>query len=116
MKTSTLIATLALAFAGTAFAQEATYELPQAAVSQKTRAEVIAQVLQARVDGTLRQTEYQGQQHTPFVASLSRADVQAQTLAAAANGELQAQSRESSGFEGTVGSQRDGARALMASK
>ena len=100
MKTSTLITTIALSFAGAAFAQEAVYEQPLAAVSQKTRAEVIVELQQARADGTLRMTELQGQQQTPFVASLSRAEVRAETLAAAANGELLALSRESSGFEG----------------
>lgn len=115
MKTSTLIATLALAFAGSAFAQEATYELPQAAVSQMTRAEVKAQVNQARIDGTLLQSELQGQQHTPFVASLSRADVRAETLVAAANGELLALSREFNGFDGPVVAQSSH-RVLTASK
>ena len=116
MKTSTLIAALALTLAGTAFAQEATYEYPQAAVSQLTRAEVTAQVMQARADGTLRQNELQRQQYAPFVASLSRDEVRAQTLAAAANGELLAASRESSGFEGPVGAQRSSVRTFIASK
>ena len=103
MKTSTLVASLAFAFAGTAFAQEATYEYPQAAVSQNSRAEVNAQVIQANLDGTLHQTELQSQQSAPFVAGLSRDDVRAETLAAAANGELRAAIRESSGFEGRIG-------------
>ena len=103
--TTTLIATLAFAFAGTAFAQEATYELPLPATSNKARADVIAEVRQARADGTLGATELQMQQHAPIAATLSRADVHAQTLAAASRGELLSMSRESSGFEGPVRSQ-----------
>jgi hypothetical protein len=103
MKTSTLIAAVSLAFAGAAFAQEATYQLPQPAVSQKTRAEVIAELQQARANGQLTVTEAQRQAYAPFVSTRTRADVRAETLAALASGEVRALSAEPSGFDLSFG-------------
>jgi hypothetical protein len=56
MKTSHLIAALAVSFAasGAALAQEATYEYPQATVSAKTRAQVQAELFAARADGSIK--------------------------------------------------------------
>ena len=78
MKTSTLIAAIAVSFAaaGTAFAQEATYELPQPATSSITRAQVQADLAQARADGSLRVTEADYQKGTPSESIRSRAEVQ----------------------------------------
>jgi hypothetical protein len=79
------VAAVALAglagLAAPAFAQEATYELPQPAVSAKTRAEVHAEVLQARRDGTLLATEADFQRQPTFVAVRSRAAVIAEVRA-----------------------------------
>ena len=58
-----------------AFAGEATYELPQPVVVGKSRAEVRAEVLQARRDGTLVVTEGDVLRQPAFVASRSRAAV-----------------------------------------
>jgi Domain of unknown function (DUF4148) len=96
MKTSTLIAAFALSFAaaGSVLAQEATYELPQPLTSTISRAQVQAEVLQARANGTLRVTEGDFQKSAPFVAQRSRADVQAETLAAIASGEIVSRNSE----------------------
>ncbi|MBI5721210.1 MAG: DUF4148 domain-containing protein [Burkholderiales bacterium] len=68
-------------FGGQAFAQEATYELPQPAVSTKTRAEVRAELLQARQEGTVLATEADFQRQPAFVAAKSRAEVAAESRA-----------------------------------
>lgn len=54
MKTSTIIAALAVSIAasGAAFAQEATYDYPQPVVSTKTRAQVQSELFAARADGS----------------------------------------------------------------
>lgn len=100
MKTSTLIAAIAVSFAaaGTAFAQEATYELPQPVSSSLSRAQVQAELAQARTAGNLLVTEADYQLHAPFESQLSRAEVRAETLAAIANGEVQRLNSEHNGF------------------
>ena len=100
MNTTRLIAALAVSFvaSGAAMAQEATYELPQASTSTVTRAQVIAELQQARADGSLRVTEGSTHKSAPFVSQRSRADVQAETRAAAASGELRMLNRESNAF------------------
>ena len=54
MKTSTIVAGLAVSIAssGAAFAQEATYDYPQPVVSTKTRAQVQSELFAARADGS----------------------------------------------------------------
>lgn len=47
-------ATLSLAAAGSAFAQEATYDYPQASTSTVTRAQVQAELAAARADGSMK--------------------------------------------------------------
>ena len=56
MKTSSLIAAVALSFAasGAAWAQQATYEYPQSILEGKTRAEVRAELIAARADGSIK--------------------------------------------------------------
>lgn len=56
MKTTHLVAALAVSFAasGAALAQEATYEYPQANVSTLTRAQVQAELFAARADGSIK--------------------------------------------------------------
>ena len=100
MKTSTLIAAIAVSFAatGTAFAQEATYELPQRASSELSRAQVQSELAQARAAGNLLVTEADFQKGAPFASQLSRAEVRAETLAAIANGDVQRLNSEYNGF------------------
>jgi len=78
---STAAAVATLGFAGTAaFAQEATYEYPQAAVSSVTRAQVQAELAQAKADGSLR---VWSTQFNPFAVSKSlksRSEVRAEVL------------------------------------
>ena len=56
MKTTHLIAALAVSFAasGAALAQEATYDYPQATTSSVTRAQVQAELAAARADGSIK--------------------------------------------------------------
>jgi hypothetical protein len=100
MKTSTLIAALAVSFAaaGTAFAQEATYELPQPVSSSLSRAQVQSELAQARAAGNLLVTEADYQKGAPFSSQISRAEVRAETLTAIANGEVQRLNSEQNGF------------------
>ncbi len=101
MKTSTLLAAIALTFAASAaVAQEATYDYPQQITSQKTRAAVIAEVEQARADGTLQlNREVDSLHRKPFVSTLTRAEVKARTLAAIASGEVAYLNRENNDFQ-----------------
>lgn len=96
MKTTTLIAAIAvtLAASASAMAQEATYDYPQPAASQKTRAEVVAELRQAAANGTLHLSEGEVGREAPFVAQRTRADLRAETLLAIASGELQRLNRE----------------------
>jgi hypothetical protein len=114
MKTSSIIAAaLVLAAATSVSAQEATYELPQPAVSTTTRAAVTAELRQARTDGTLQVSESDRQAWTPFIATRSRAEVAAETRAAAASGELQALHGETNSFDGRAVSGAKPATAPM---
>ena len=98
MKTTTVFAAIAvtLVASASAMAQEVTYEHPQPATSQKTRAEVVAEVRQAAANGTLRMSEREFSREAPFTGQRTRADVRAETLLAIASGELQALNREGS--------------------
>lgn len=102
MKTTTLFAAivLTLAASGAALAQEATYDYPQQVTSQKSRAEVTAEVKQARADGTLQSSgEVDSVRPVVTVSTLTRAEVKAQTLAAIASGELAYLNRENNDFQ-----------------
>lgn len=88
------------AFSGSALAQEATYELPQPAVSTVKRADVRAELLQARRDGTLLATEADFQKNATFVAGKSRATVTAEARAASV--QSHAAYGEPHGFDGTT--------------
>lgn len=85
-RTSTLFAALAIGFAGTAFAQEATYELPQPASSTVSRAAVLAELAQARSQGTLQVSEANWPALPAFVAQKSRDQVRGEAIAARAGG------------------------------
>ena len=76
---STLVAALALSFAaGSAMSQEATYDYPTAIVSQKSRAEVVAELRQARAEGSIVQGEASAPRATitTFTPSLTSACAQ----------------------------------------
>lgn len=96
MKTYTTIAaiTLSLFAAGAAQAQEAVYELPAPATSSLTRAEVVADLLQARAAGFQQVAEGNYPAQAPRGQSRTRAEVRAETLAAIASGELHALNSE----------------------
>jgi hypothetical protein len=98
---STAIVAIAAAAFGTfgtsAYAQEATYEYPQAVVSQKTRAQVHAELLQARAEGTLLVSEADFNRTPSFVASKSREMVVAELRADA--GVFKAVAAEPQGFD-----------------
>ena len=87
------------AFAGTARAGEAEYELPQPVVVAKSRSEVRAELMQARAAGTLLQTEADFQKQPVVASTKSRATVQSEVRAAAARGELDSQLGEPQGFD-----------------
>ncbi|MBI5721382.1 MAG: DUF4148 domain-containing protein [Burkholderiales bacterium] len=83
---SQVVATTTLAaigFAGSpAFAQEATYEYPQAAASSATRAEVQSELAQARRDGSMRVWSTTYNHMAAAKSTKSRAAVQAEVLGA----------------------------------
>lgn len=90
MKTTTLFAALALSLAtgGAAFAQEIIAEPAQTFTSQKTRAQVQAELVQARAEGKLYHGEVQPERREPFISTVTRAQVRAETLTASVSGEL----------------------------
>ena len=116
MKTTALFAALAASFvaSGAALAEGSAYDYPQPIVSQTTRAAVVAELMQARANGTLIATEADTQKNPPFVATRSRADVRSETLAAIASGELQALNSDSNAFDPQF--HRTPAHALVAAK
>lgn len=118
MKTSSMIAAAALSlFAATAAqAQEVTFELPLPAVSNTTRAAVLAELAQARAAGHVMPRE---QNYPPLVLGAStrtRAEVQAELQAAMASGEWQALHREVQGFDVNLPRLRAAAMPMHAAK
>lgn len=96
MNTRSLIATAALAmtFAGTTYAQEATVEpVSSLANSTLTRAAVLADAKLALRSGALTEVA-QINADTDFKSSLSRADVVAEARQALASGEIARLNRE----------------------
>lgn len=104
MNTKTVVATaiaLAAAFgAGIASAQEATSDAWMNAASTKTRAEVMAELQQARRDGTIR--AWSAGYIEPVKTARLRAEVVAATLAARDSGELAAINAEAPAITPTV--------------
>lgn len=101
MNTRSLLAIVTFAIAGasgTAFAQEATSDAWMNAASTKTRADVLAELKQARADGSIKAG---GAGYlNPIVSQKSRADVRAEVLAAARSGELERLDAEAYAFDG----------------
>lgn len=105
MNTTRLIAALAITFAasGAALADGATYEAPLPATSTVSRAAVLADLAQARADGSLQATEADFYRAAPFVGQLTRAEVKAELMAAIANGDIQRLTREPMDFDVKAG-------------
>lgn len=83
MKTISIIAAAIVSITGTAFAQgEATYQYPQAASVAKSRADVLAELQQARAAGQIVSGEA-NPLPAPVVVAKSRAEVR--TMAAASS-------------------------------
>ena len=103
MNTTFRLAALAvtLAASGLALADDITIE-PAPAASSLRRADVAAQVVQARADGTLLVTEADFQRAVPAAGSRDRAEVRAGAIAAVASGEARAIGAESSSFDGRI--------------
>jgi hypothetical protein len=101
MKTTTLIAAVALSFAaaGSAFAQDATDNLQLPAVSEVTRAQVMADLAQTQAAGTLSANEFERNAAAPFVATRSRDAVRAEVRQALGSDGLRVLSGERAGFE-----------------
>lgn len=98
MNTRQLVATLALSFAAAgAFAQEAGSDAWMQAASTQTRAQVQAELAQARADGSIKAFS------AGYIPSLkptaSRAEVAAAVQAARANGEFDRIQAEAWAFE-----------------
>lgn len=85
MKTSSLIAVVALAFAGSAFAQEATSDAWMNAAATKSRAEVQAELQQARASGLTK--SWSAGYIEKLNSTQSRADVALAARTARASGE-----------------------------
>jgi hypothetical protein len=105
MKTTHLFAALVITLSatGAAMAQQATYEYPLALTSTTTVAAVKAQLQAARADGSLVINEAQVGTLPKFQAQLSREAVRAETLRAAASGEIRELTAEPHGFAPKAG-------------
>jgi len=93
MKTYFAIAALSFAFAGIAHADGAEYQLPEPNSSSVTRAQVLAELADARAKGEIQTGERDWPQ-VAFTSQRTRAEVRAETLQAIASGELRFLNRE----------------------
>lgn len=101
MKTTQLFTAIALTFAaaaGPVLAQEATYDYPQAAVSQVSRAAVQADLAMARAEGSLQVNEASVGHEARFMAQRSRDAVRAEARQAVRNGQTAALTAEPHDF------------------
>jgi hypothetical protein len=99
MKTASLFASLALVFAaGSALAQEATPDTWTKLDATQSRAQVQADLAQARADGSLKVLSL-GYHDTVKAAGKTRADVAAETRAALRDGGIARANAEAWGFE-----------------
>lgn len=101
MKTTTLFAAIALTFAaaGTAFADDGTQNLPLPATSQLTRAQVQADLAQARNAGQLIANDVELQAAAPFSSTVSRDSVRAEARQTLVSGSYRVQNGERAGGE-----------------
>ncbi len=100
MNTTRLVAAIALTIAasGASFAQEATYDYPQAAVSQVSRSAVQADLNLARAEGKLLVSEASVGGPVLFLAQRSRETVRAEAQLALKTGSAKALSAEPQAF------------------
>ena len=101
MNTNHFFAAIALTIAaasGPVLAQEASYDYPQAAVSQTTRAAVLADLATARAEGTLLVNESSTSQARTFMAQRSRDAVRAEARQAVRSGQANALTAEPYAF------------------
>lgn len=99
MQVKTFIAAAALAFvSATSFAQEATSDAWMNASATKSRAEVLAELQQARASGLTK--AWSAGYIEKLSASKTRAEVVAATIAARDSGEIEAIGGEAHAFNG----------------
>lgn len=114
MKTSSLIAVVALAFAGTAFAQEATSDAWMGAAATKSRAEVQAELQAARAIGLTK--AWSAGYMEKLNSTASRSDVALAARSARANGELDRINAEAYHFEHQLPSAKADTRLAQAAR
>lgn len=114
MKTHSLIAAVALAFAGSAFAQEATSDAWMGAAATKSRAEVNAELQQARASGLTK--AWSAGYIEKMSSSQSRADVALAARTARANGDAERMNAEAWHFEGQLPAAPTGTRLAQAAR
>ncbi len=101
MKTTHLFTAIALTIAaasGPVLAQEASYEYPQPATSQTSRAAVLADLSTARAEGTLQVNEASVGPEGRFMAQRSRDAVRAEARQAVRSGRVAALTAEPHDF------------------
>jgi hypothetical protein len=114
MKTPSLIAVVALAFAGSAFAQEATSDAWMGAAATKSRAEVQAELQQARATGLTK--AWSAGYMEKMNSTQSRADVALAARTARVNGEADRINAEAWHFEGQLPANTAGTRLAQAAR
>ncbi|GAB4038988.1 MAG: hypothetical protein Fur0014_08330 [Rubrivivax sp.] len=114
MKTSTLIAASLFAFAGAAFAQEATSDAWMSAAATKSRAEVLAELQQARASGLTK--SWSAGYIEPLKATASRTAVASAARSARASGELERINAEAWHFDGQRPSAKADTRLAQAAR
>ena len=99
MNAITRITAIALTLAaGTAFAQEATYDMPQPVASAVSRSAVQADLAAAKSHASLRGLNGLHNAAKAATSERTRAEVRSETLAAIASGEIQALTADSNAF------------------
>ena len=114
MKTSSLIAALALAFAGSAFAQEATSDTWKDMANTQTVASVQSELQQARATGLTR--SWSAGYIEKMSSTASRAEVAMAARAARASGELDRINAEAWHFGGQLPSAKADTRLAQAAR
>ena len=115
MQVKTFIAAAALAFVGaTAFAQEATSDAWMNANTTKSRAEVNAELQQARASGLTK--AWSAGYIEKMSSSQSRADVALAARTARANGDAERMNAEAWHFEGQLPAAPTGTRLAQAAR
>jgi hypothetical protein len=114
MNTTTRIAAIALSFfaAGAALADDPTIEPVVPKTSTVTRAQVQAELAQARASGLLLVNDAVGVPAAPLLSQKTRAEVRAELIEAIANGDLQALNSDNS-FDGRVQAKRAAYAAML---